>query len=193
MYVWSSQRKNKKKCKFCYKKSSKVLLVDSLIEIVHVTSVWWSVSCHVCKQECHSHPWFQPSKCEGPPKGEQWEVVGEMWKWRMLTPESWDAYERNEFSEPIFPYLERAKFLNLRYLLFLTIIFDVQTICLLCYKLLYNLTPFPTLLLASLPSLSPHHTLTPTPTSRAASQGLPEMLPPVSNFRLWAFFFFFFF
>ena len=143
MYVWSSQRKNKKKCKFCYKKSSKVLLVDSLIEIVHVTSVWWSVSCHVCKQECHSHPWFQPSKCEGPPKGEQWEVVGEMWKWRMLTPESWDAYERNEFSEPIFPYLERAKFLNLRYLLFLTIIFDVQTICLLCCKLLYNLTPSP--------------------------------------------------
>lgn len=75
MYIWSSQRKNKKNCKFCYKKkSSKVFLIDSLIEIVHVTSVWWSVSCHVRKQEGHSHPWCQPSKCEGPQKREQWDV-----------------------------------------------------------------------------------------------------------------------
>ena len=84
----------------------------------------WSISCHISKQGCHSHQQFQASKyellaLEVSQKGEQslwsWSCwllllpkVNEelrMWKTkkprnRKLALDSWDAYERNNFSEP---------------------------------------------------------------------------------------------
>ena len=71
----------------------------------------WSISCYISKQGCHSHPWFQPSKCEFlSPKSTQEEQYLQssscsLWvstegKCRILAPDCWDAYEGNDFSEP---------------------------------------------------------------------------------------------
>ena len=57
-----------------------------------------------------------------------------------LAPDGWDAYKRNEFSEPRGLHLPIYRMLN-----FLTwyLISDVQTACSLCCKLAYSLTATP--------------------------------------------------
>ena len=52
-----------------------------------------------------------------------------------LAPDSWGAYERNEFSKPRVLHLHIHRMLDLLYL-----IFDVQTACSLCCKLVFSLT-----------------------------------------------------
>ena len=90
-----------------------------LICISLIISEKWSVSHHINKQGCYSYQQFRPSKCEFlSPEGaqEEWglwfgsklqplptvstEEPGDTKKTRMLAPESWDAYERNDFSKP---------------------------------------------------------------------------------------------
>ena len=57
-----------------------------------------------------------------------------------LAPDSWDAYERNEFSEPRGVHLPIQRMLNS---LTWYLIFAVQTACSLCCKLVYSLIPPP--------------------------------------------------
>ena len=57
-----------------------------------------------------------------------------------LTPQSWGAYERNEFSEPRGLHLPKHSMLNS---LTWCQIFAVQTACALCCKLVYILTSPP--------------------------------------------------
>ena len=70
-----------------------------------------------------------------------------MWKHRILAPDSWGAYQRNDFSEPRLLHLpiQSAKFLNLRYPVFfnnnLTIIFCHSDYLPFVAKLLYILAP----------------------------------------------------
>ena len=107
-------------------------------------------------RKCHSHQWFLASKCE-------WELP-KLWscgcchppQWLMrswgyarskvnketrLAPESWGAYERNELGEPRGLHLPIQRMLNS---LTWSLIFDVQTACSLCCKLVYSLTSPPT-------------------------------------------------
>ena len=56
-----------------------------------------------------------------------------------LAPDSWGAYERNEFSEPRGLHLPTLRRLNS---LTWYLIFDVQTACSLCCKFEYSLTCF---------------------------------------------------
>ena len=56
-------------------------------------------------------------------------------------PDSWGAYERNEFSEPRGLHLPIQRMLNS---LTWYLIFNVQRACSLCCKLVYSLTPPPT-------------------------------------------------
>ena len=74
---------------------------------------------HISKQGYHCHQWFWPSRCESlSPKVTQEgrKYLGDLaatrhslpWalrnsgceKHRILDPDSWDAYERNDFNEP---------------------------------------------------------------------------------------------
>ena len=86
-----------------------------------LTSKNWSISCHISKQGCHSHQWFQPSnvswwalrglgkmkntcglaaiRAAATPYSEpQWSSGCD--QDRILAPDSWDTYKRNDFSEP---------------------------------------------------------------------------------------------
>ena len=62
-----------------------------------------------------------------------------------FAPDSWGAYENHEFSEPRGLHFSIDRTLNSLtwYLIFpyLTIIFDVQTACSLCWKFVYSLIP----------------------------------------------------
>ena len=122
------------------------------------TALWnENISCNINKQKTS-----QPSVISGlqmwirapqtavqgvlpPPPTEIAEELGECKKqgeqgdgW---SPDSWGAYERNEFSEPRgLHLLIHRKVSSLTWYL----IFDVQTACSLCYKLVYSLTsPLP--------------------------------------------------
>ena len=95
-------------------------------------------------KKCHSHQWFLASKCEwGLPKlqssrcrhppstqGDCWKAGGmqeaTVSKETGLAPDSWGAYERNEFSEPKGLHLPMHRMLNS---LTWYLIFDVQTAC----------------------------------------------------------------
>ena len=102
----------------------------------------------------HSHQQFLGSKCEGglpplwssrcchpPPHGDCWGAVGGNARSKVntetgLAPDNWDAYETNEFSEPRdlhFPIHRRINSLTWY------LVFDIQTGCSLCCKLVYSL------------------------------------------------------
>ena len=117
----------------------------------------WSVSCHINKWGGHSHQWFQPPKatrenntCQPEATGLQpLPKVSSEGKCRMLAQDSWDACERNDFSEPRLLHLPiHRKVLNsltwdwiisnqfiskLRFLNWFSLIhkdtFDIRTIC----------------------------------------------------------------
>ena len=109
-------------------------------------------------KNCHSHQWFLVSKherellklwssgCRHPPWiiADSWRAGGMQetrWKRKQdLAPDSWDAYERNEFSEPRGLHLSIQRRLNS---LTWYLIFDVQTACSLCCKFVYSLSPPP--------------------------------------------------
>ena len=109
-----------------------------------------TISCHINKQEMS-----QPSAISGlqmwmrapwmlPPPTVIAEELGECKKQGNketgLIPDSWDSYERNEFNEPRGLHLPRHRMLNS---LTWYLIFEVQTACSLCCKLVYNLTSPP--------------------------------------------------
>ena len=112
----------------------------------------WKISWHINKQEMS-----QPSAISGleiwtrapktaiqrmlPPAT---VIAEELGKWNSkvnketgLAPDSWGAYERNEFSEPRGLHLPIHRMLNS---LTCYLIFDVQAACFLCCKLVYSLT-----------------------------------------------------
>ena len=108
-------------------------------------------------KKCHSHQQFLASQCEwGFPKhwssrchppSQQWllrtwgNARSKVNKETRLVPESWGTYERNEFSEPRGLHLPIHRMLNS---LTWYLIFDDQTACPLCCKLVYSLTsPLP--------------------------------------------------
>ena len=107
-------------------------------------SVKWSISYHINNQGFHSHQLFWPFRYEflslenvqekhcllsgsylaalpAFPRAST-EEFGEG-KDRVLTPDSWDAYEKNNFSRPRLLHLpthrQKTKLLNLKYLVFL--------------------------------------------------------------------------
>ena len=91
-----------------------------------VAPVKWSISCHINKQGCHSNQRFQMWISE--PEGiqeKQCLLSGSHSPWLALAPDSWDAYKRNDFSKTRLLHLSihrkalNAKFLNLKYLVFL--------------------------------------------------------------------------
>ena len=71
----------------------------------------WSISYHVNKQGCHSHQWSQPARANRKenntcnlvlqtiPSGCSHSLWWRLRKNRILAPDSWDAYERKDFSE----------------------------------------------------------------------------------------------
>ena len=95
----------------------------------------WNISCHISKRECHSYPQFQPSTYglvspKGIHGGEVCLLTGYInslktgdQKLRRLAPESWDAYERKDFSKlgllhlPIHSASVHAKLLQSRLIL----------------------------------------------------------------------------
>ena len=101
----------------------------------------WRISCHINKQVCHSHQWFQPPNVnfwaqKEPRKNSACYLaaISHFPWWSLRTwdgggrgggcekaPESWAEYERNDFSKPRLFYLPtHRKVLNsLRYLFFL--------------------------------------------------------------------------
>ena len=111
--------------------------------------VKWSIFYHINKQGFHSHHLCWPFRYEflslENAQEKQCLLSGSYWaalptlprtsteefqegKDRMLTPDSWDAYEMNDFSRPRLLYLpintkkkkkKNTKFLNLKYLVFL--------------------------------------------------------------------------
>ena len=114
-------------------------------------------------KKCHSHQRFLASKCEWElpklqstkclhphrdcrgawVKGMQEAAIWHSFRWTRkqdLAPDSWDAYERNEFSEPRGLHLSIQRRLNS---LTWYLIFDVQTACSLCCKFVYSLSPLP--------------------------------------------------
>ena len=144
----------------------KMLYPGTLTQSALVTHCLWvclfralwneNVSCHINKQELS-----QPSLISGlqtwmrapktviqrmlpPLMGDCWRAGGMQearWKKKQdLTPDSWDAYERNEFSEPRGLRLSIQRRLNS---LTWYLIFDVQTACSLCCKFVYSLSPPP--------------------------------------------------
>ena len=87
-------------------------------------------------KECHCHQWFLASKCE--------------WGLPKLAPDSWGAYERNDFGEHRGLHFSIHRTWNsLNW--YLT--FDVHTTFSLCCKLVYGLTSPP----ASLRLFSPSY------------------------------------
>ena len=110
-------------------------------------------------KKCHSHQRFLASRCEwGLPKLwsnrfchppwwllRSWGIAGSshlpLLRWTRkqdLVPDSWGAYDRNEFSEPRGLHLPIQRMLNS---LTWHLIFDVHTACSLCCKVVYGLTP----------------------------------------------------
>ena len=92
-----------------------------------------SISCSISKQGCHHHQWFQPSRAvrkenicmiwqsSGCSHSLQGELKNSWCEQSQDTgPDSWDEYERSNFSEPRLLHLPiRRKALNsLRYLVF---------------------------------------------------------------------------
>ena len=77
-----------------------------------------------------------------PPHGDWWGAVGGSTRSKVntetgLAPDNWDAYETSEFSEPRdshFPIHRRINSLTWY------LVFDIQTGCSLCCKLVYSLT-----------------------------------------------------
>ena len=75
----------------------------------------WSISCHVHKQGYHNHQWVQPSKVSWwASRALRKKNTCDLWsaprkvrmrKPRILAPDDWDAYERNDFSESKLLYL----------------------------------------------------------------------------------------
>ena len=71
-----------------------------------------SISCHISKQGCHNHQQFWSAKCKFlSPKATQevqYLLSGQLLELsteETLVPDSWDAHERNDFSEPTFLHL----------------------------------------------------------------------------------------
>ena len=106
-------------------------------------------------KKCNSHQQLLASKCEWgfpkllsrgcchPPKWLQrsWgNARSKVNKETGLAPDSWDAYKRIEFCEPRGWQLPKHSMLHS-----LTgyLIFDVQTVCSLCCKLIHSLTSSP--------------------------------------------------
>ena len=127
-------------------------------------------------KKCHSHQWFLASKCEwGLPKlwssgcchPPWWQLRswgnarGKVNKETRMAPDSWGVYERNEFSEP------RDLHLPIHREVTWYLIFDVQTACSLCRKLVYSLIsslPFWSSFLRATEILSPNLGVLNTPT-----------------------------
>ena len=79
-----------------------------------------NISCHISKQGCHSHQWLQPSNMswwawgnserkrvsaiEQPSDWSHSPMVSlrklRMWKYRILSPDRWGTYQRNNFRQP---------------------------------------------------------------------------------------------
>ena len=103
----------------------------------------WNIPCYISEQGCHSYQWLEPPgmmiswaltelrKGENPSISQPsdcshylwWDPRKlRMWKPRILAPDSWGAYQRNDFSEPRFLHLsitrKNAKFFNLGNLVF---------------------------------------------------------------------------
>ena len=120
----------------------------------------WNISCHINKQGCHSHQqlqtprmgsWWapreprkkipaiqQPSVCSHSLLGALRKL--RMWKHRMLAPDRWGVYQRNDFSEPRLLYLSiHGKVLNSLTWSSLTIIFRCSDYLPFVAKLLYHL------------------------------------------------------
>ena len=105
-------------------------------------------------KKCHSHRWFLVSKCEWLSQNcdpaDAATTYGLLRSWGNarskvnmetgLAPHSWGAYERNEFNEPRGLHLPIYRMLNS---LTSYLIFNVQTPCSLCCKLVYSLTSPP--------------------------------------------------
>ena len=134
----------------------------------NMTYVKWSISCHISKRGCHGHQQFQPSRttrkenstCNLATLGLQpLTAVSTEQKHRILAPDSWDAYERNDFIGPRLLHLSiHRKALNF---LIQETWFSLLNNNLLmlglptpCCKLLYNLTPPPSPLPATWPPRS---------------------------------------
>ena len=84
--------------------------------LCHFVSIHkWNISCHISKQGFHSHQQLQLSKVS------QWALrkLGK-WEHRILAPDSWGAYQRNDFSDPrVLHFPTWRKALNsLRFLVF---------------------------------------------------------------------------
>ena len=130
-----------------------------------------NISCYISKQECHSHQWFWPSKYEflsskGTQEGEEFCYLTairlqplpmvsprdfRMWKQRRtMAPESWDAQERNDFSESRLLRLpiHRNALNSLTWDIWfsLTIIFWCSNYLPFVAQLLFNLAPPPNFL-----------------------------------------------
>ena len=114
-----------------------------------------NISCHINKQEMPQpsaisslQMWMRAPKTEIqwmlPPHKVFAEELGECKRQgeqgNRISPGSWDAYERNEFSEPGGLHLPAQRMLNS---LTCYLIFDVQTACSLCSKFVYSLTSPP--------------------------------------------------
>ena len=106
-------------------------------------------------KKCHSNQQLLASKCEWglpklqsrgcchPPKWLQKSWGNERSRANKetgLAPDSWDVYDRIEFCEPRGWYLPMHNMLNF---LICYLIFDVQTVCSFCCKLVYSLTSPP--------------------------------------------------
>ena len=115
-------------------------------------------------RKCHSHQLFLASECQWVlpklqssrcclPHSDCWGARGmQEARWTRkqdVAPDSWSAYEGNEFSEPRGLHLPIHRILNS---LTWYLVFDVQTACSLCCKLVYSLTS-PHLLEAVFPEL----------------------------------------
>ena len=137
-----------------------------LFLFTHAThNLWGNIQCEMkispamlIKKKRHSHQGFLASKCEwGLPQLwsrrcchfpwwllRSWEnAESNRNKETRLAPDSWGAYERNEFSEPRGLHLPIHRMLN-SFTWYL--IFYVKTACSLCCKLVYSRTSPPAFL-----------------------------------------------
>ena len=122
----------------CSKSGSSVLhhLPEFCPICVHwVSNEKWSISCHISKQGCHHYQRLQPSNvswwalrelkkentcCLTATRLQPLSTVSpeerkfRVWKYRILTPDSWGSYERNDFSEPrlLHPSIHKKVLIN---------------------------------------------------------------------------------
>ena len=124
----------------------------------------WNISCSISEQGCHSHQLFQPSRslkkkkktCDLSairlqPLPTRSLKNSRCEKSQGTGPSSWDAYERNDFTEPRLLHLPIKIPNSLTWNIWFSLIHNnlsMFRLPVLCYKLLFNLTPHPPLLVS---------------------------------------------